>query len=32
MYDVTRHGHRFLLLNVVLNWFEEWKRRAGPGR
>jgi len=42
-YDVTRDGQRFLLLepaeqeapvthlNVVLNWFEEVKQKAGPG-
>jgi serine/threonine-protein kinase len=40
-YDVSRDGQRFLMikseqaaaptqLNVVLNWFEELKRRAGP--
>jgi hypothetical protein len=40
-YDVTPDGQRLLLLepvpeepitfvNVVLNWFEEVKRRAGP--
>jgi Tol biopolymer transport system component/tRNA A-37 threonylcarbamoyl transferase component Bud32 len=41
-YDVTPDGRRFLLLepaeqtpithlNVVLNWFEEMKQKAGPG-
>jgi Tol biopolymer transport system component len=37
-YDVTRDGQRFLMMemppaqiNVVLNWFEELKRRAGAG-
>lgn len=42
-FDVTRDGHRFLMLltteaqglnqiSVVLNWFEELKRRAAPGK
>ncbi|MEX0880601.1 MAG: hypothetical protein WD451_12860 [Thermoanaerobaculia bacterium] len=41
-YDVTRDGQRFLMvksegsaptqLNVVLNWFEELKRRAGTAK
>jgi len=41
-YDVTRDGQRFLMvqgaeqatnqLNVVLNWFEDLKRRAASGR
>ena len=42
-YDVSRDGQRFLILkateqappptqiNVVLNWFEELKRRVPPG-
>jgi hypothetical protein len=43
-YDVSPDGQRFLMLkegeratsatqiNVVLNWFEELKRRVPPGR
>src|SRR5439155_12260300 len=38
-YDVAPDGQRFLMaecppaqINVVLNWFEELKRRAGEGR
>jgi len=42
-YDVTPDGQRFVMvkpseqelaatqINVVLNWFEDQKRRAGPG-
>jgi hypothetical protein len=42
-YDVTPDGQRFVMvkpseqelaatqINVVLNWFEELKRRVGPG-
>ena len=43
-YDVTPDGQRFVMIkpsekelaatqiNVVLNWFEELKRRVGPGK
>ena len=42
-YDVTPDGQRFVMvkpseqelaatqINVVLNWFEDQKRRVGPG-
>jgi hypothetical protein len=42
-YDVTPDGQRFVMvkpseqelaatqINVVLNWFEDLKRRVGPG-